>query len=96
MNTTTRSREYREGWLGHRRTYKCRKCGEKFQVDTREPLPEERRLCDTCKEATWTRSDCPICGRSFPHKKSEDFATCGNFECLAEARTKGLLDKVGN
>ena len=45
---TTRSRDYREGWLGRRRTYKCRTCGEKFQVDTLGPLTEKDRHCHAC------------------------------------------------
>ena len=49
MRPTTRSREYREGWIGRRRTYKCRECGLKFQVDTREPLPEKDRVCQVCR-----------------------------------------------
>ena len=46
---TTRSREYRDGWLGRRRSYKCRACGAKFQVDTLRPLPENERICLICK-----------------------------------------------
>lgn len=44
----TRSREYTQGWLGRRRWYKCRNCGEKFQVDTLNALPEAERTCRTC------------------------------------------------
>lgn len=51
MRTTTRCREYREGWLGRRRNYLCRKCGNKFQVDTRNPLPESDRICPSCVKA---------------------------------------------
>jgi hypothetical protein len=49
---TTRSRAYREGWLGRRRTYRCRTpgCPNKFQVDTRNPLPEKMRVCPDCRE----------------------------------------------
>ena len=50
MRTQTRTREYREGWRGRRRTYICRSCGEKFQVDTLTPLPEKQRICGNCKE----------------------------------------------
>jgi hypothetical protein len=48
---TTRSRAYREGWLGRRRTYKCHTlgCPNKFQVDTRNPLPLKDRFCPECK-----------------------------------------------
>ncbi len=45
----SRSRRAREGWAGRRRNYKCRKCGSKFQVDTRSPLPEDARLCRNCR-----------------------------------------------
>ncbi len=45
----SRSRAAREGgWLGRRRWYKCRKCGERFKVDTREPLPINLRYCNAC------------------------------------------------
>lgn len=27
----------------------CRKCDNKFQVDTREPLPEDFRICPECR-----------------------------------------------
>ena len=33
----------------------------------------------------WTRSDCPICGRSYPHRVGYKPLTCGKFECLQEA-----------
>jgi len=46
----SRSRAAREGgWLGRRRNYKCRQCGDEFQVDTRKPLPEDRRICPDCQ-----------------------------------------------
>ena len=47
-NPATRSREYVEGWLGRRRWYKCRSCGQKFPVDTLNPLPEADRTCRPC------------------------------------------------
>ena len=43
----TRSREYREGWTGRRRNYKCRNCGEKFQHEGGQ-LPEKARICRYC------------------------------------------------
>lgn len=49
MKNTSRKREKIEGRLGRRRTYKCRSCGQKFQVDTIGPLPEKERLCLICK-----------------------------------------------
>jgi len=51
MKTQTRCREYQEGWTGRRRTYKCRECSKKFQVDTKESLPEVRRICPECKQS---------------------------------------------
>jgi transposase-like protein len=51
FGTTCRSRACREGWLGRRRTYTCRTCGDKFTVDTLNPLPEERRNCLKCRTA---------------------------------------------
>ncbi len=48
MINSSRSREKQEGWLGRRRTYKCRGCGEKFQTDTRDPIPEKERRCPKC------------------------------------------------
>lgn len=59
MNTTTKTREYREGWLGRRRTYTCRKCRSKFQVDTKGPLPENKRICPKCSGP----QPCEGCGR---------------------------------
>ena len=47
---TTGCREYREGWIGRRRMYKCRLCGYKFQVDTLRSLPQEERIRSVCKE----------------------------------------------
>ena len=49
MQTETRTRAYRDGWRGRRRWYKCRQCNEKFQVDTRDPLPKAERICSICK-----------------------------------------------
>ena len=48
MRTTTRSREYREGWTGRRRTYECRACGEKFQHDGGQ-LPLKACICPSCR-----------------------------------------------
>lgn len=46
----SRSRAAREGgWLGRRRNYRCRQCGEKFQVDIRDPIPETERICPECR-----------------------------------------------
>ena len=49
MIPTTRCREYREGWTGRRRNYKCRGCGQKFQHDGNQ-LPEKLRYCGECRE----------------------------------------------
>lgn len=49
MINTSRCREKTEGWIGRRRTYKCRSCRIKFQVDTLYPLPIEDRYCNSCK-----------------------------------------------
>jgi len=46
----TRCRQYRQGCVGCRRTYKCRGCGEKFQVDRLTPLPRQERLCPLCRD----------------------------------------------
>ena len=87
----SRSRSAREGgWLGVKRNYRCRKCDARFQVDTLNPLPEDERLCPDCR-GDWVRSDCPICGRGYPHKRGYDPITCGNFDCLQEANKRGLL-----
>jgi len=48
MKTQTRSREYLTGWLGRKRNYKCRACGEKFQHDGGQ-LPEKARICLDCR-----------------------------------------------
>jgi len=50
---TTMSREYKEGCLGRRRSYSCRECGIKFQVDTLGSLPEIERACPKCRERTY-------------------------------------------
>lgn len=44
---TSRCREYREGWTGRRRNYKCRNCGKKFQHDGRQ-IPAGARYCLEC------------------------------------------------
>jgi len=49
---TTKSRAYREGWQGRRRTYRCRECGVKYQVDTLNPIPTKERICPFCQENT--------------------------------------------
>ncbi len=50
---TTRCREYREGWLGRRRSYTCRECGIKFEEDKLSPLPEIDRVCPDCRKRTY-------------------------------------------
>lgn len=50
MRSNCRSREYREGWIGRRRNYRCRRCGKKYQVDTRDPVPEKLRICPVCQQ----------------------------------------------
>ena len=52
MKTETRSRAVKEGWQGRRRTYKCRECDNKFQVDTLSPLPIKDRFCPSCLKNT--------------------------------------------
>jgi hypothetical protein len=44
-----RSRQCLEGVFSRRRTYRCRKCDSRFQVDCLNPLPEEDRLCQVCQ-----------------------------------------------
>lgn len=48
LKPTTKCREYREGMISRRHTYKCRVCGMKFQVDTVEPLKVKERKCPEC------------------------------------------------
>jgi ribosomal protein S14 len=48
--TKTKAREYREGRIGRRRTYTCRKCGSKFQVFTNCQLPIGARICPECRD----------------------------------------------
>lgn len=52
MITNTRCREYREGWLGRRRMYRCSECHNKFQVDTLNPLPQIEHVCLDCRKRT--------------------------------------------
>jgi len=47
MNMQCRTREYTEGWLGRRRNYICRVCGNKFKHDGYQ-LPEQSRICSVC------------------------------------------------
>lgn len=42
---------------------------------------------------SWTRSNCPICGEGFPHKKDYKPVTCGKFNCLQEANARGMLPR---
>jgi hypothetical protein len=58
VRTTCRMHEYLEGWIGRRRTYKCRKCQAKFQVDTLNPLPIAKRICPICKAVPAALVDC--------------------------------------
>lgn len=67
---TTRCREYREGRMGRRRTYRCRYpgCGKKFQEDRLGPLPEDERFCPDCRTehpeivlAIWQKYNCAGC-----------------------------------
>ena len=44
----------------------------------------------------WTRSNCVICGRSFPHKVDYQPKTCGHNDCLHEASKRGLLCQPQN
>lgn len=65
-------REKTEGWKGRRRTYKCRECGNKFQVDTLNPLPEKDKLCPTCKPRTHIYTFVnPITGRTVPIRATD-------------------------
>ncbi len=49
MQINSRCRERAEGRKSRRRTYRCRQCHLKFQVDTLRPLPERDRVCRICK-----------------------------------------------
>ncbi|KKL88098.1 hypothetical protein LCGC14_1928140 [marine sediment metagenome] len=48
LRPETCSREYREGKVSRRRSYKCRGCGVKFQVDTLKAVPVSKRICQIC------------------------------------------------
>lgn len=52
-NPTTRCREFIEGWLGRRRQYRCRECGEDFTEDRIKPLAEIDRVCNKCMKRTY-------------------------------------------
>ncbi len=69
VRNTSRCREKVEGWLGRRRTYRCRWCGRKFTVDTLAPLPEDRRVCGACLTNDYAEPEAllPI------HQKQMDF-----------------------
>jgi len=49
MQNESRSRACTEGWLGRKRTYRCRDCKEKFRVDTLKSIPEDKRICPICR-----------------------------------------------
>ncbi len=49
MRDTSHCREKTQGWLGRRRTYRCRECKAKFQVDALRPVPVKDRICYACK-----------------------------------------------
>ncbi len=51
MRDTSHCREKTQGWLGRRRTYRCRECKAKFQVDTLRPVPVKERRCYVCKHS---------------------------------------------
>lgn len=36
--------------IGKNRSYKCRRCGEKFELFLRDPLPKDKRICIKCRE----------------------------------------------
>jgi hypothetical protein len=47
--SVSRRRMYREGgYLGRKRNYLCRKCGQKFQHDGFQ-LAENDRVCSSCR-----------------------------------------------
>ncbi len=43
-------------------------------------------------KAEWTRSVCPICSHSYPHKVGMKPVTCGHFNCLQVAYLRGMID----
>ena len=51
------------------------------------------RPCHEEHGSIWARSNCPVCGRSFPHKKDYTPKTCGAFDCLHEAIRRGVSMK---
>jgi len=67
--------------------------GGKGEVDV--ILCEDRVTCWQRKDSQFddriVRSDCPICGRSFPHKTEAPVICCGHDKCLTEADRRGLL-----
>ena len=50
MQVTTRRREYREGAVGRRRTYRCRKRDNKYQIESLGSLPIGDRVCPECRK----------------------------------------------
>ena len=44
------------------------------------------------QESNYERSNCPICGRDFPHLKGKKPVCCGNVGCLHEANRRGLFE----
>ncbi len=60
-----------------------RPCHEEHGVNGTESQNERHEETD--------RSDCPICGGSYPHREDYIPKTCGTVNCLREARKRGWL-----
>ncbi len=47
-------------------------------------------------QADWEKTTCPICNREYQFQGAiYKPTTCGDFDCLQEARKRGLLPKKG-
>lgn len=51
MKNTSRCKEKMSGELGRWRTYRCRNCGDKFEVNLLRPYPKGAELCAPCVKA---------------------------------------------
>uniref|UniRef100_A0A6M3Y3V0 Uncharacterized protein n=1 Tax=viral metagenome TaxID=1070528 RepID=A0A6M3Y3V0_9ZZZZ len=72
----------------------CKAHKENYFGMMHRPCHEEHGIGSVVQnkgDEIWSRSNCPVCGRSFPHKKDYTPKTCGTFDCLQEVVRRGLV-----
>ena len=97
MIPQTRSREYREGCIWRRRTYRCTECNRKFQVDTLNPLPKHDRACPDCKSSTYVYTFLSPRGKKYYVRAPDaELATLRAWRISLRLTFKGGTQKCGN